>query len=111
MEEVPLEGAAAGAVGTGVRPAYEERVGAQVEDVVDARSEVSSATSSRSADPAGGFCPAHGPKSDGPVIDELDGGRERRPVAIDVGRPSSAATERAVAAARSRAGPSGRSSA
>ena len=36
MEELPLEGAAAGAVGAEDRPAHEERIGPQAEDVVDA---------------------------------------------------------------------------
>ncbi len=39
-EEVPLEGAAAGAIGAEVRPAHEERVGSQAEDVVDALGDV-----------------------------------------------------------------------
>ncbi len=40
QEERPLVGAAAGAVGAGVRPAHEERVGLQAEDVVDAHGDV-----------------------------------------------------------------------
>src|SRR5262249_20870141 len=40
VTETSLESAAAGAVGAEVRPAYEERIGLQGEDVIGARGEV-----------------------------------------------------------------------
>ncbi len=36
MRRMPLEGAAAGAGRTEIHPAHEERIGSQIEDVVDA---------------------------------------------------------------------------
>ena len=46
QEELPLEGAAAGAVGAEERPPHEERIGLQAEDVVCRRA-ASSASSSQ----------------------------------------------------------------
>ena len=83
---MPLEGAAAGAVGAEVRPAHEERVGSQGEDVVDAVGDVVGELEQGADAPQHGFGSAHGPEPDGPVVDELDVGRERRGVAIEVRR-------------------------
>ncbi len=86
-EEGPLEGAAAGAVGAEVRPAHEERVGSQAEDVVDAGGAVVGELEQGAERAAGPLrLRARTGEPDGAVVDELDVGRERRAVAIEVER-------------------------
>ena len=64
----------------------EERVGAQREDVVDAVVEVVRELGAGAELLQERLRSAHGPDPEGPVVDELDGGRERRGVAIEVER-------------------------
>ena len=111
-EELPLVGAAAGAVGAEVRPANEQRIGSQVEDVVDASGDVVGELE-QGADPAKyAFAPRAGSKQpkDRWSMNSMAGASAVAQRSRSTG-PSSAATERAVAAARVRSGPSGRSSA
>src|SRR5439155_1309902 len=77
VTKVSFERAAAGAVRAGVRPPFEERVGSEGEDVVDTRGEVVREVEQRADTPPHCFGSVHGPQPDGPVVDELDAGRER----------------------------------
>ena len=85
---LPLEGAAAGASRAQVRPAQEERVGSQAEDIVDAVGDAvgNLEQAAHSAEYAFGSS-RESEQPDGPVIGELDGRRERRGPAIGVVRP------------------------
>ena len=85
-EELPLVGAAAGAVGAEVRPAHEERIGPQAEDVVLAHGDVVGDLEQRAAVLQQRFRPARGPGPQDPVVDDLDGGCERGGEAIEVDR-------------------------
>ena len=70
-----------------MRPAHEERVGPQAEDVVDAHGERRRRARAGSGVPRRtASAPRADPIPEGPVVDELDGGRERRGVAIGVER-------------------------
>ena len=112
-DELPLEGAAADAIGAECRQAHQERVGSQSEDVVDAAGDVGGRPRAWTRARAGRHrLRARIRSPDGPVVDELDA-RARWPQRSTRSRATraKAATERAVAAARVRSGPSGRSSA
>ena len=84
QEEVPLEGASTDADGARGRPAHEERVGSQAEDVVDARGKVFRDLEQGAESAQECLGSAGGPKPEEPVVDELDGGREDRGPAIEV---------------------------
>ena len=83
MAKASLERTAAGAVRADVRPAYEERVGSQGEDVVDARGGVFRELEQGADTLQQRFGSVHGPQPDGPVVHVLDGRRPRRSAAIE----------------------------
>ena len=85
-QELALVGTAAGAEGARIRPAHEERVGSQTEDVVDARGPVVRELGQGAHGPQRCLGSVHGAQSDGPGVDELDGRRERGSPALDVRR-------------------------
>ena len=86
LEELPLEGAAASAVGAEERPPQEERVRLQTEDFVLSHGGVVDEKEPRTDVLERLFRPTRGPGPQGPVVDDLDAGCERRGVAIGVPR-------------------------
>ena len=86
QQELRLEGAAARAVGAGVRPAQQDRVGLETEHVVDAGGDVVGELEQGAEAAQQRVGAAAGREADGAVVDERDVGGERRGVAIEVGR-------------------------
>ena len=83
-----------------MRPPYEERVGSEGENVVDGRGEVVREVEQRADTPPHCFGSVHGPQPDGPVVDELDAGRERPAVGRSRQRQDRARRRRGAGALR-----------
>jgi len=86
-EEVPLERATAGAVGSDVGPAHQERIGSQRQNVVDAPRTVAREVEQRAVQTQEARWTARGPEAEGSVVDAIDIRREYRGHAIDIARP------------------------
>src|SRR5882724_8739753 len=87
QEELPFVGAAADALCAGVRPAEEEPVRAQREDVVNAGGEVGGHLEQSAQRPQDLLGSTHRPPpDDAAAVDGLDGGGERGGIAIEIER-------------------------
>src|SRR5207249_3054316 len=86
-DEAPLEAAAAGAVRTEVRPAHEERVGSEAENIVEVKDEVVRDLE-QGVDPASDrLGSAEGRKAERPVVDVLTVRRDDRVDGVRVWAP------------------------